>query len=125
MTTNRLSGTGARIDPIDPYRLGCFGGRVDFIFATFLFFVEVVRMLICRYLRNWRRVNHPRDAVGRWVFYFSVGASIYRGPGWRDCCIGIVRQRLEVPDGARWFHRVDRDGRMLSFRYWLPFEIGD
>lgn len=32
MTTNRHSGNRERIAPVDPYRLGCFGGRVDFLF---------------------------------------------------------------------------------------------
>lgn len=82
-------------------------------------------MLACRYLRNWKRVNHPRDAVGRWVFYFYYWPVVYHGLGWRQCYIGIVRQRVPVPDGRRWFERSDRDGRMLNVRFWLPFEIGD
>lgn len=82
-------------------------------------------MLICRYLRNWKRVSHPRDTVGRWVFYLAWTPAVYRGPGWRDFTIGIVRQRVSVDMGCRWFERSDRDGKMLSFRYWLPFELGD
>lgn len=40
MTTNRHSGIRERIAPVDPYRLGCFGGPVDFIFATLLFLLR-------------------------------------------------------------------------------------
>jgi hypothetical protein len=70
-----------------------------------------------RFVRNLRRVQHPQELIGRWVFEFRLSAQRWEWPEEYCLVFGIYKVKASVPEGCYLVCDDNIKGFRFDFRF--------
>lgn len=70
-----------------------------------------------RFVRNLRRVQHPRELIGSWVVEFRLGPQKWEWPEEYLLVFGVYKVKTSVPEGSYLICDDNIKGFRFDFRF--------